>query len=164
MGQGQSLKFPFSPVNAAGGNDKAYTNTVYDPEGKPYRELVQINYDHIPAISYVRDAAVQSLSVDCRIAGKSIGYIAGAGDKVPQALNAMGYKVTMLKEEDVRSGKLTAYDAVVTGVRAYNTNEWMSDAYDALMAYVHNGGVLLVQYNTSNFISQVKSRIGPYDF
>jgi hypothetical protein len=64
----------------------------------------------------------------------------------------------------VRSGKLSAYAAIVTGVRAYNTNDWMSDAYDALMSYVHKGGVLLVQYNTSNFISQVKSRIGPYDF
>ncbi len=164
MSQDQTIKLPFTTSARVAGNGSAYTNKVYAPSGASYRELVQINYDHIPAISYLRDATVQSLSFDCRIAGKSIGYIPGAGDKVPQALTAMGYAVTLLRETDVRSGDLSAYDAIVTGIRAYNTNEWMGEAYDALMRYVQRGGVLLVQYNTSNFISQVKSRIGPYDF
>jgi hypothetical protein len=32
------------------------------------------------------------------------------------------------------------------------------------MDYVKNGGNLIVQYNTSNFISSVTSKIGPYPF
>ena len=162
LAQEQRYKTTFSIPDKKEQGKESYP--VYDRNGRPYRELVEINYDHIPAITYLRDTRFQTRSFDCRIAGKSVGYIAGAGDKVPQALSAMGYSVTMLKEEDVRSGKLSGYDAIVTGVRAYNTNDWMSDAYDALMNYVHKGGVLLVPYNTSNFISQVKSRIGPYDF
>ena len=32
------------------------------------------------------------------------------------------------------------------------------------MRYVENGGNLIVQYNTNNFISSTKSMIGPYPF
>jgi hypothetical protein len=76
----------------------------------------------------------------------------------------MGYKVSLLREADINASSLRQYDAIVTGVRAYNTNDWMGNVYDVLMNYVKEGGVLLVQYNTSNFISNVKSKIGPFDF
>jgi hypothetical protein len=162
LSQDQRLKIPFNFSNTVKPADG--DQIVYDRNGKPHRELVEINYDHIPAISYLRDTRFKTRFFDCRIAGKTVGYIPGAGDKVPQALSAMGYSVTMLKEQDVRSGNLSAFDAIVAGVRAYNTNDWMNDVHDRLMDYVNRGGVLLVQYNTSNFISQVKGRIGPYDF
>ena len=96
--------------------------------------------------------------------GKSIGYIPGAGDKVPQALEQMGYKVTMLKESDITASNIKQFDAIITGIRAYNTNDWMSNVYETLMQYVNDGGVLLTQYNTSNFISNIKGKIGPYPF
>ena len=32
------------------------------------------------------------------------------------------------------------------------------------MKYVNDGGNYIVQYNTSNFISSVKTKIGPYNF
>ncbi|MFT3681187.1 MAG: PIG-L family deacetylase [Ferruginibacter sp.] len=128
------------------------------------KEQKNINYDHIPHQVYFREPQLNSLSFDLKISGKKIGYITGAGDKVPQAIEQMGYKVSLLKEADISIGNLQQFDAVVTGVRAYNTNDWMSNVYDALMQYVKEGGVLLVQYNTNNFISSVKSKIGPYDF
>jgi hypothetical protein len=83
---------------------------------------------------------------------------------VPQALEQMGYKVTMLKEADITSANIRQFDVIVTGVRAYNTNDWMSNVFSVLMRYVNDGGVLLVQYNTNNFISNVKGKIGPYPF
>jgi hypothetical protein len=93
-----------------------------------------------------------------------VGYIPGAGDKVPQALIEMGYKVVSLTHRDVKSGNLNQYDAIITGVRAYNVNDWMNDVYDELMDYVKEGGVLLTQYNTSNQIGPVKAKIAPYPF
>src|SRR5690606_32976481 len=54
--------------------------------------------------------------------------------------------------------------AIITGVRAYNIYEWLNDSYTALMNYVKEGGVLLVQYNTNNNIGPVKAKIGPYPF
>jgi hypothetical protein len=76
----------------------------------------------------------------------------------------MGYKVVTLKETDIIASSLKQFDAIITGVRAYNTNEWMNNVYTELMDYVKDGGVLLVQYNTSNQIGPVKAKISPYPF
>ena len=76
----------------------------------------------------------------------------------------MGYKVVTLKEPDIKASNLKQFDAIVTGVRAYNTNEWMNNVYDELMLYVNEGGVLLVQYNTSTRIGPVIAKISPYPF
>ncbi|MBL0144519.1 MAG: hypothetical protein IPP48_00830 [Chitinophagaceae bacterium] len=83
---------------------------------------------------------------------------------MPQALEQMGYKVTLLKEGDITAQNLKQFDAIVTGIRAYNTNEWMNNVYDVLMQYVKDGGVLLSQYNTSNQLGPVKAKISPYSF
>ena len=131
----------------------------------PLYEVRHINYDHIPTITYLHQPlAKRVVMADLKIAGKSAGYIHGAGDKVPQALEQMGYKVTTLKEADITAVNLKQFDAIVIGIRAYNTNDWMNNVYDALMQYVQEGGVLLTQYNTNNFISNVKSKMGPYPF
>ena len=124
-----------------------------------------IKYDHIPQIIYFKKLHFpKSIGNDLKTDGNSIGYIVGAGDKVPQALEQMGYKVTMLKEKDITAENLKQFNAVVTGVRAYNVNDWMSNEYDVLMDYIKNGGVLLVQYNTNNGLAPLKSKIGPYPF
>ena len=126
--------------------------------------LGKISYDHIPDIHYNYFDRTRIIKMDLKIAGSRVGYIAGAGDKVPEALGQMGYEVVMLSEQDLAAGNLKRFDAIITGVRAYNTNGWLSNLYDVLMRYVKEGGVLLVQYNTNNSIGPVKARISPYPF
>jgi hypothetical protein len=132
--------------------------------GGIFNDIKEIDYDHIPAIKYFKQAKQKILITDVKIIGKKIGYIVGAGDKVPAALLQMGYTVTFLKEADIIANNIKQFDAIVTGVRAYNTNDWMGNVYSTLMAYVKSGGVFLVQYNTNNFISNIKSKIGPFAF
>lgn len=124
----------------------------------------EIKYDHIPNIIYFKPSVVECKSIDYKIAGKKIGYIEGAGDKVAEALTQMGYVVTILKKEDIVANKLKDFDAIVTGVRAYNTNEWMNEVYDVMMNFVKEGGLMLVQYNTSNQIGPIKAKIAPFPF
>ncbi len=126
--------------------------------------LHKISYDHIPDINYNYYDQVPVLKIDLKIAGSLVGYIAGAGDKVPQALEQMGYKVVMLKPADITINNLKQFDAIITGVRAYNINEWLSNSYDVLMQYVKEGGVLLTQYNTSSSIGPIKAKMSPYPF
>jgi LmbE family N-acetylglucosaminyl deacetylase len=123
-----------------------------------------IEYPHIPNIIYFKKATSKLVSIDLKISGKKIGYIPGAGDKVPDALQKMGYQVTMLSPKDITASNLKQYDAIVTGVRAYNIYQWLNDSYNILMNYVKDGGVLLVQYNTNNNIGPLKAKIGPYPF
>ncbi len=127
-------------------------------------ELKEIKYNHIPYINYLVAPEVEFKKIDVKTYNKKIGYIVGAGDKVPEALEQMGYEVTLLSEKELSRNGLDRFDAIITGVRTYNTNDWMSKYYNKLMKYVEDGGNLIVQYNTSNFISNVSSKIGPYNF
>lgn len=126
--------------------------------------LREIKYDHIPYINYFTPAVVVNKKLDLKIYNKKIGYIVGAGDKVPEALEQMGYEVVLLTDKELSRNNLGQYDAIITGVRAYNTHDWMNKHYDKLMKYVNEGGNLIVQYNTSNQIGPVRARIGPFPF
>lgn len=124
----------------------------------------EIRYDHIPWINYFHKSAVAVKYIDLKTYNKKIGYITGAGDKVPEALEQMGYEVSLLTDKELSRNNLGQFDAIITGVRAYNTHEWMNKHYEKLMKYVHEGGNMIVQYNTSNQIGPVRAKIGPYNF
>jgi LmbE family N-acetylglucosaminyl deacetylase len=128
------------------------------------QHLRAIHYDHIPTLAYFQKAKVNFINANIITSKKKIGYIMGAGDKVPEAITQLGYTIEYITEKDCNDINLEKYDAIITGIRAYNTNEWMNDAYDALMRYVNKGGNLIVQYNTSNQIGPVKAKIAPYNF
>ncbi len=158
-----------SPVDTtrhvyADANFQFRTAYYYDKSGHPALGQTTIRYDHIPTQTYFTNAVNRYVMVDLKTVGKQIGYITGAGDKVPEALEQMGYEVTLLTEKELTRNNLDRFDAILTGVRAFNTNEWIGGFYDKLMKYVENGGNLIVQYNTNNFISSLASKIGPYPF
>jgi LmbE family N-acetylglucosaminyl deacetylase len=127
-------------------------------------DLHTIKYEHIPFIHYTATDEIKVIDNEVKTVGRRIGYITGAGDKVPQALQQMGYDVKILNENDITSANLKQFDAIITGVRAYNVHEWLTEKYDVLMKYIKNGGNLIVQYNTNNQIGSVKADIGPYNF
>jgi hypothetical protein len=100
--------------------------------------------------------------VDLKTAGKRIAYLAGAGDLIPEALEQVGYQVSILSESQILNSNLSSYDAIITGVRLYNVNENLNVIQPKLMEYVNNGGTLLVQYNVNNPLKI--QQIGPYPF
>jgi LmbE family N-acetylglucosaminyl deacetylase len=126
-----------------------------------YLAMRSINYDHIPSIRYFYADGIKIINVDLQTYNKKIGYIIGAGDKVPEALEQMGYDVTLLTEKELARNNLQQYDAIITGVRAFNTNDWMNKYYDKLMKYVENGGNYIVQYSQAN---NIRGKMGPYNF
>jgi LmbE family N-acetylglucosaminyl deacetylase len=133
--------------------------------GKVYNQSIRrINYDHIPAQFVLSEAATKILNITIKKAGTNIGYIPGAGDDVPACLKQIGYNVTELSDKMIENDNLNIYDAILTGVRAYNTNERLQIYHPKLMEYIKNGGNLVVQYNTNNRIGPVKAVIGPYPF
>jgi LmbE family N-acetylglucosaminyl deacetylase len=123
-----------------------------------------INYDHIPNITYFKKPVFNILTLDLKTVGKKIGYIEGAGDNIPEALQQMGYEVTILNDNNLANSNLSQYDAIITGVRAYNIKASLITYYNKLMKYIENGGNLIVQYNTSDQVGNVKAKIGPYPF
>ncbi len=126
--------------------------------------LRAIKYDHIPAIHYFFQNNAHVITEEIKVAGKKIGYVTGAGDKVPDALLQMGYDLQFLHEQDITDETLKEFDAVVLGIRAHNVFEWLSNKNDIFNRYVAQGGNLIVQYLKSNQIGQKRIKVGPYPF
>lgn len=124
--------------------------------------LTVIEYDHIPTQTVLQDASAKVVKVDLQTAGNKIGYIMGAGDEIPQNLEQIGYEVTILEDKNINDETLKKFDAVIMGVRAYNTVDRLKYHQEKLMRYVENGGTMIVQYNTTRRM-KVKE-LGPYPF
>lgn len=146
--------FPPEPV-------KAFSVIKLDTSKQNFLGIARIRYDHIPDINYFYTDWTRLMPVNLNTYNKKIGYIAGAGDRVPEALEEMGYEVTVLTEKELARNNLQQFDAIISGVRAFNTNEWMNKYYDKLMTYVQNGGNYIVQYSQAN---NIRSKMGPYNF
>lgn len=108
-----------------------------------------ISYDHIPTQVVFPAAEARLVKMDLKVAGKQIGYIMGSGDELPAYLRSVGYEVTLLKDEDINPDNLRRFQSVIVGIRAYNTRERMPFLHPVLMDYVKEGGVCMVQYNTT---------------
>jgi hypothetical protein len=130
------------------------------------RGVLRIEHPHIPIQTILQDAEVRLVPLALATGGTKIGYIPGPGDEVPASLRRVGYDVTLLGEDALAAGApaLARWDAIVVGVRAFNTSERLRGAHAVLMAYVERGGVLVVQYNTNNRIAPLTAPIGPWPF
>ena len=129
-------------------------DTYYD------KELINIDYDHIPYQSVLLPSKAKVVRINIEKKGQHIGYIQGAGDGVGQSLEQIGYSVTNLNVTEISAQSLKKYDAVVVGVRAYNTIAALAFAQKELNKYVQAGGTMVVQYNTSHRL--VTTQVAPY--
>lgn len=131
------------------------------------RGMATVSYNHILTQTIFPKAEIKLVRLETRKVVNNIGYIVGSGDDIPKYLEQLGYNVTILSDNQLENGSLQSYDAIVTGIRAYNTRERLAVLNDNLLGYVHNGGTLVVQYNVSRgFASRgtVTEEIGPYPF
>lgn len=124
------------------------------------RAMVEISYPHIHRQVYFPESRFKVVKLDVRTKGKRLGYIMGAGDDVADGLRHLGYEVTMLNDEMLETSDLSSFDAIVAGVRAYNTRDRLKNANRRLLDYVERGGTLVVQYNVAS--GALADRIGPY--
>ena len=107
-----------------------------------------IDYSYFPAQTLFPASEARLVRSDIKTLAHNVGYITGAGDEVPEALRQMGCEVMLLSPEDLARGDLSKYDAIVTGVRAFNTRPDLRLNYQRLFKYAEEGGTLIVQYNT----------------
>jgi hypothetical protein len=112
------------------------------------RQRVEVRYDHLPLQVLQPRARARVLSLELATRGRHVGYVPGAGDDVPAALEQMGYAVTSLTGADLTPERLRDLDAVVIGVRAFNVRTDLAERLASLFAYVEAGGTVVVQYNT----------------
>lgn len=130
---------------------------------------MQINYPHIPLQTLFPEATERLVRLDLRHDGRRIGYVMGAGDDIPKCLRPLGYEVDLLTDENLASTDLTVYDAIVVGIRAFNTRPQLARLNARLLDYVAKGGTEVVQYNVNGSFPGTNAdlttqAIGPYPF
>ncbi|NND07062.1 MAG: PIG-L family deacetylase [Saprospiraceae bacterium] len=148
-GEEQLLSFQ---VTAPGQASEGLVSAAFTRDGESQQfhfSATIIDYDHIPTQTILKPASIKVVGLDLAKEGDKVGYIMGAGDKVPEFLRQIGYEVTLLNEEDLSTDRLQNFDAVVVGIRAYNTKERLRFYQNILLEYVAEGGTMIVQYNTN---------------
>ena len=155
--QEQTYSFKVTPPAT---HQEGQLSAVIQIDGQSFsRSLKTIAYPHIPTQTLFPPAEARIARTEVKATARKVGYIAGAGDDVPSALRQIGCTVIMLDEAELNKD-LSSYDAIVVGVRAYNTEERLRYNQPKLMDYVKNGGTLVVQYVTPGNLKTAD--IGPY--
>ena len=159
--QEQKVIFKVSPsAKDSEGQIKVVATTA---NGTFDRGILTVAYDHIPPQTLFPISEAKVVKLDIKFKGKNIGYLAGAGDEVPAALRQIGYAVTMLTEKEFNED-LSKFDAIVVGVRAYNTEERLKYYQKKLIEYVEKGGNMIVQYQVNNNLQKIEGGMGPFPF
>ena len=159
-GQEQLVAFEVFPPTA---QSEGPLHATVEMGGKTFdRELTVIDYAHIPAQMVLQHSESKVVKVDLRKAGERVAYIMGAGDEIPASLEQIGFDVDVLESGEVSAAGLKKYDAVILGIRAYNTVEWLPFKQAELFDYVKNGGTMIVQYNTASRLVVPDENLAPY--
>lgn len=158
MKPSREVKMPFTlPIEA-----------YFLQKGSKVPELIlqtkRIEHDHIPTQTYHEPCAFNFTYTTLEKSISKVGYIEGAGDDVAEALQSAGYSVEVLDDAKIRSLSPNEYQAIVVGIRALNSVEQMAEWMPLLLDYTKKGGTLIMQYNTKNWISDVKVNPGPFPF
>jgi hypothetical protein len=94
----------------------------------------------------------QTTGVDVQIAPHlKVAYIAGTGDDVPRSMHDLGIDAAFLSDEEIATGDLSSYDAIVLGIRAYAARSVLKTYNNRLLEYTKNGGTVIVQYQTGEY-------------
>ena len=167
-GEEKELTFRLSPpAGTASGELRAEVDT--GSGFQPARGLLKLDHPHIPLQTLLPLARARLERFDLRRAGQRIGYVMGAGDEIPHALRRLGYQVELLSDEALAQENLQVYDAIVLGIRAFNTRPALQTLKERLHAYVAAGGTELVLYTVNTGFpginaAMVTDTIGPYPF
>lgn len=154
------VTFKVTPPN---NSDEAILTAVAEINGEKLdRDILEISYPHIKRQVYFPKSRIKVIKMDIKHAGTKLGYIMGSGDEVADSLLNLGYEVTLLDDDMLERADLSQFDAIIAGIRAYNTRERLKNTYPRLLQYVKDGGTFIVQYNVSRGL-QTKN-IGPYPF
>ena len=161
-GASKTFAFQVSAKNVEA--DTAYTiQAIATYKGEEYTTGYQA-IDHLDLEPrHLYHPAIMTLhSIPLKVPSNlSVGYIMGVGDRVPEALQQIGIDVEMLDREELRTGDLNQFDTILIGIRAYAVRQDLIAYNGRLLDYVHNGGNLIVQYQTPEFDA---APFGPYPY
>lgn len=161
--KGDEVTLMFTVVPPSTQSEGVLTPEVFIGDEKYTKALSEIEYDHIPKQSVLLPSETKVVRLNIQKSGQYIGYIQGAGDAIPESLRQIGYDVEIIDPSTINAALLQKYDAVVVGIRAYNTVDELKFKQKYILDYVKNGGNVIVQYNTNRRLKVNPSELAPYN-
>jgi len=158
----ESLTVRFQVKPGAGtGPGEYHVRAVVTSGGQTFdRGYEVVEYPHIRRYHIYDPADAVVKVIDVRTAPSlTIGYVMGVGDQVPPAIEQLGAKVQMISADELAWDDLSRYDAILTGVRAYERRDDLRANNSRLLEYVFNGGTASVGSNKFEFSD---GQDGPY--
>jgi LmbE family N-acetylglucosaminyl deacetylase len=146
-GEKREQEFTISPGNLK--ESRANVKAALDASSESYSEQYTLITREDLGSFYFYQPAVQHVSiVDVKVPKDlKIGYIMGAGDDIPTVLQQIGMNIAAIAAEKIASTDLSAYNSIVLGVRAYETQPELVKNNKRLLDFVSSGGTLIVQNN-----------------
>jgi len=114
---------------------------------KSIEEKQTISYPHIGTHYRYTPAQATLTVLDLNKKRIKVGYIDGAGDLMDETLESVDYEVVRLTEETPEIWD--EVDAVLVGIRAFNTEAWLMESEERIKSFVANGGNFVVTYTTA---------------
>jgi LmbE family N-acetylglucosaminyl deacetylase len=138
-------------------------NFIKMAEEEALTGIKSITYDHIPPIEWYPVLQTRLVYADAKSTSKLVYYIRGAGDDVPEVLRQLGISVEEMSAEELEGKDLSRADAIVTGIRAYNTDDYLPRVWEKIEQYIRDGGSFVVQYNTNSNLHPARF-MAPYPY
>jgi len=147
-GQLQTFEFMVTPPDKT---EKIEARFLVETNTQTYSNTINVlEYDHIPKQIFTEPANTSLVYIDVNQSVENVGYVSGAGDKIPESLTSLGLNVVEIDLDNLTSAKdLEGFEAIIMGVRAFNTRDELVVKNEYFFDYVKNGGVLINQYNTT---------------
>jgi LmbE family N-acetylglucosaminyl deacetylase len=159
---GDSLRREFR-VTAGEGASRVDVRPVARVGGSDWSTRIDVlDYPHLPVQPVLRPSVVTLQPIALHPPAGVVGYVPGPGDLVAGSLAAAGVRLRLLEASDLTAAGLAGLDAVLIGIRAFNTRPELHDRMEALLGWVAAGGTLVVQYQTNNRLAPLERPIGPY--
>ena len=147
-GEKQEFEFKISPAILKEG--RANIRAVFESGGGNYTEGYSlVTREDLDSFYYYQPAIQRISIVDVKVPKDlSVGYIMGAGDDIPTVLGQIGVNVTLIPADKLASQDLSQFQAIVMGIRAYDTQKDLAANNKKLLDFVFSGGTLVAQYET----------------
>ncbi len=158
-GEAATVKFEVTPSASVAPGSYA-VQAVATLDGREYREGFQtIAYHHIQTRYLDRPSVVQVQALPLQVQPVTVGYVMGVGDDIPEAIEQLDGRLTLLSEKDLAEADLSRLDIILTGVRAYSNRKDLRAYNHRLLKYVEDGGTVVVMYNRQEWD---EAQWGPY--
>ena len=158
--KGEEQRYEFLITIAENDTKKSIFPIVKTKQSTYDKKLTPIAYPHITKQYMLQAAEATVAKLDIRSSEKRVGYIEGAGDKIPEALRNIGIEVDEIAVAELTSEWLKNFNTVILGIRSFNVGDAWNFKDQMLWDFVASGGTVVVQYNTSRGIKT--KNIGPY--